>query len=183
MNKRALRSFATCAFVAMFFASGKFAQAQDYSFWWHNILTQTGRNASIVNETRKYWNCQYVDVECKPWVQNVVWGASKKVVWLPQNDPYCDWRWVWSPNVEVVASDRWSSIPMAPGLIIQAQVKYSRWPYTSPHTMIVTSANASSITVVEANYGAGNALRVNRRTISWAAFKANVLHYTLYRVK
>lgn len=170
-----------CAFG---FLGNTKTEAQVYGpyAWWHYQLPQGGRNYFIWLTAQSVPNSTYGG-QCKEWVQNVVWRASYGTVWLPQNNPYCDWMWYWSNDVEIVAEDRWDGVPMYSGQIIQAQVRYSHWPYTSPHTMIVDWANANYISVIECNYGAGNSLRVSRRTVTWAQFRANTIHYTLYNVR
>lgn len=176
------RSFAVLA-LTIVSMSTDMCFAQSYtSFGWHNILTQAGRNAAIRTAAEKYPNGAYGG-ECKMWVQNVVWTASGCNVWLPANSFTCEWAWMPSQWVETVACDEWNGVPFYPGQIVQAQVRTSTWPFTSPHTMIVLAADATSITVIESNYGAAFSQRVNRRTARWADFKRDILHYTLYQVK
>lgn len=177
------RCVAAFVFALSFLAFGRVSHAQSYYFQWHYLLNQWGRNNAIISTAQFVPNGTYGD-QCKIWVQNVVWNASSRTVWLPQNSSNCDWMWNWSPDVEIVASDRFDgSVWFSPGQIIQAQVRYSQWPYTSPHTMIVAWADSNYISVIESNYGPGNELRVNRRTVTWRNFWANTIHYTLYNVR
>jgi hypothetical protein len=179
MNARVIRAV-VLSFVLGSLAMANKASAQASGFAWHFILTDAGRNYWILGEAQSYPDGAYGG-QCKSWVQQVVWEASDYNVWLPQNSPGCDWQWNWSPNVQAIASDRWDGFPLLAGQIIQAQVRYSQWPYTSPHTMIVVNANAQNITVIESNYS--SPLRVQRRTVSWNDFRRDVIHYTLYQVK
>jgi hypothetical protein len=175
------RLFASCLACAVgLLAFGQKAEAQSSAFAWHFILTDSGRDSCILGEAQSYPEGAYGG-QCKVWVQQVVWEASDYTVWLPTNSATCDWQWNGSPNVQALATDRWDGFPLFPGQIIQAQVRYSQWPFTSPHTMIVVSSNAASITIIESNYSSPG--RVRRRTVSWADFRRDVLHYTLYQVK
>jgi len=136
------------------------AHAQSASFWWHYLMTQNGRGYTIVNSAQQHGNGSYGG-QCKAWVQNVVWQASRGVVWLPQNDPSCMWRWRQSSDVRIVASDY--RIYLRPGQIVQAQVRLGSGAL-SPHTMIVLWQNGDTISVIESNWGLNE--RVGRRTVS-----------------
>ncbi len=173
---------AVLAFLSSILVFSRQSQAQSFYYQWHYLLTQAGRNNAI------YWTAQSVPNgtyggQCKVWVQNVVWNASNRTVWLPTNSSNCDWMWNWSSDVEIVAQDRWDGVAFRPGQIVQAQVRYSQWPYTSPHTMIIAWADANYVSVIESNFGSGNYERVNRRTVTWAQFKSSIIHYTLYNVR
>lgn len=174
---RSLR-FSFLVFVLGFFSLAPLAKAQS-SFWWHALLTQSGRNDAILQTALSYPAGTYFTGagECKGWVQVVVSKASRGIVWLPQNDPYCLYKWLPSNDVQIIASDSfvawWN---FKPGQIIQAQIGMS-----IPHTMIVQSTNAFTISVVDCNWGRDNIIR--RRTIDWYTFNRQVTHFTLYQVK
>jgi hypothetical protein len=178
MSKRLFVVFVTCL-VGVCVSNETQAQTTYDKTWWHSMLNDSGRNSLILRNAQNYYDGQYGG-QCKVWAQNVVYAASRKVVWLPQNDPYCDWRWLASANVVATYSDRWDGVPWWPGQIIQAQVRTANGG-TSPHTMIVVAVNASSITVIESNWRGDE--RVRRRTASWADFKRPIVHYTIYQVK
>ncbi len=143
---------------------------------WHDDLSQQGRNERIVTEA----NSQVGDYggQCKVFVQEVVWRASRGVVWLPQNDPDIAWRWKSSSDVRRIATD--ACIRLKPGYILQAQVRLSSGGL-SPHTMIITEATNSRVTVVESNYTIPN--RVTRRTVSINTFWNSLVHVTVYEIR
>lgn len=157
------------------------AQAQlcGEAIWWHDGLTQAQRDANILRVAQSYPDGKFVGVECKQWVRDVVSIASKKSVVVPATSGY-EWIWWPSPDVEALFCDRWDGVPWPPGQILQAQVR-AKSGGTLPHTMIVVSANAWGVTVIESNWQGDQ--KVRRRTCSWVDFKRSILHYTLYRVK
>jgi hypothetical protein len=165
------------------FATGFKASAQTAAdkYWWHATLTQFQRNANIVRVAQSFPDNTFVGQSCKVWVQSsVVPLASRYVAKIPLNDPYCEWRWQWGPDVEAVATDRWDGVDWWPGYIVQAQVR-TTYGATSPHTMIVLASNRWSVTVIESNWRGDNTVR--RRTVDWPTMQRQVIHYTLYRVK
>jgi hypothetical protein len=157
------------------------------SFGWHAVLTQEGRNDAIVRTAFQYPTGSYVG-QCKVWVSNVIRSASNGQCTLPLNDPYCMWRWNSRDgnysNVSAVCSDRFdSNAVFLPGQIIQAQVPYSKWPYVSPHTMIVVFATREWMYVIESNFGLYNENKVGSRFLTRTEFMKRMYHYTLYQVR
>jgi hypothetical protein len=155
----------------------KNAHAQSNPFWWHSLLTQDGRNDRIVSFSNRWSNGSYGG-QCKVWVQNVVSQCSSGIVWLPLNDPNCDWRWQWSADVSILSSDR--RIMLRPGHIIQAQIR-TRTGALSPHTLIVTNKSGDFVSVVESNWRGDE--RIGRRTLSSAELWASLVHFTVYEVR
>lgn len=176
-------TFAVLFVLAGFFAMATPAGAQTSAtrYWWHTSLSQTQRNANIVRAAQSYRDGYNAKASCKVWVQSmVVPKASKQVAQIPINSPYCDWMWVWGPDVEIVAQDRWDGVEWWPGYIIQCQVRTSTGG-TSPHTMIVLSSDRNGARVIECNWKGDGIVR--RRYADWPTLQRQILHYTLYRVK
>lgn len=150
----------------------------DYSYQWHYLLTQRGRNNRIAEVAQGYRMGQKTG-QCKVWVQNVVYEASWGEVWPPSNHSSYDWKWKSHRHVDIVAVDNWS-VRMKRGQIIQAQVKL-RNGGVGPHTMIVLDADSDSISVIESNYSGDE--RVGRRTFSRSKFRSSTVHFTLYEIE
>jgi hypothetical protein len=121
----------------------------------------------------------FTGVSCKVWIQQVVYQASAKVVWLPTNSS-TDWMWQWSFDVEALATDRWDGVDWPSGCIIQAQVRTATGGVL-PHTFIIVSVDRFGATFIECNWKGDS--RVRRRTESWLTLQRQIVHYTLYRVK
>jgi hypothetical protein len=163
------------------FSPGAEAQTAADKYWWHTVLSQSQRDANILRVAQSFLDNYNAGVSCKVWVQTmVVPQASKYVAKIPLNDPYCEWRWQWGPDVEAVATDRWDGIPWPPGYIIQAQVRTSTGS-TSPHTMIIQWASPYGAQFIECNWKGDS--KVRRRYADWATLQRQIIHYTLYRVK
>lgn len=149
------------------------AQAQSSGFWWHNLMTQYGRNQQIVYRALNE-NGRYTGVQCKEWVQNVVWGASSGTVWLPQNRPDgAGWYWsnwampVW--NIPYAGP----SYAAQPGNIIQ-MVWRNNNNVTNPHTAIVLSNNSQGMQWIDCNWFGDRSVRVHyishdqfRQAVGW----------------
>ncbi len=156
------------------------AKAADNGFWWHNLLTQQGRNAAIVNAALSYPDGYKFtgDGECKGWVKTVVLAASGNVVSIPPNAN--DSTWQASPNV----GQDYPAFP-ASGEIIQMH-----WN-TTLHTMIVLSSGPAGMNVIDCNWykvdprnpqkSAVNC--VFRHSITWTEFRAKATAYSVYYIK
>lgn len=161
-------------FVALlgFFAMAEKASAQSSS-WWH-YLSQYERDRAICQMALSYPNGYYFTNnggECKEWVREVVYRASRGAVTIPANATSS--TWVWSPNV----AQYWPQYPSR-GDIIQMQ-----WS-TTLHTMIVLSSDNYGINVIDCNwYNRTNYSQVFRHTISWTSFRANATAYSVYYIK
>ena len=176
------RLFFVCAVVYCSSALCSQAKAQTANqYWWHDRLTQADRNACILRAALSFPDNTYVGVECKEWVQMcVVYPVSRRAVLLPLNSPSCDWMWQWSPDVEVVARDRWDGVSWPSGEIVQCQIR-TKTGGLSKHTFIIMSTDQGGVNVIECNLS--NDRQVRHRYVTWANLKTSITHYTLYRVK
>ncbi len=134
------------------------ARAQPYQppgHWWHNVMNQYGRNQQIIGRALAQ-NGQYTGVECKQWVQNVVYSASGGTVWLPQNRP--DWMgWYWSEWAQPLWYIPYNgpSYAAQPGNIIQMRWRNNNGSVL-PHTAIVLSNNWSGMQWIDCNWSNGD---------------------------
>lgn len=173
--------FATMVFGMFAHSPEANAQTAADSYWWHYQLSQSQRDANILTRAQAYADNTYVGVSCKVWIQSlVVPPASKYVAHIPLNSPYYDWLWQWGADVEAVGTDCWNRELWPPGQIIQAQVR-TVYGGLSPHTMIIVWATPYGATFIECNWRGDG--QVRRRYADWATLKAQMVHYTLYRVK
>lgn len=127
---------------------------------WHS-MAQWQRNQAIVSRAYQD-NDRKVGVQCKVWVQNVLYSVSGGHVWLPQNNPAPnDWYWQNDQNGHVVGM----SIPIQYvqiGWIIQMRLKSG-----IPHTAIVVGNNGYGITFIDSNWfylSAPNTVKIHSLT-------------------
>lgn len=137
------------------------------TYWWHT-MTQSQRNAAIVNRANQYLN-QWVGLSCKEWVRKVVYEASGNHVTVPPTSPAPnDYMWQSDPSGQVVGM----SMPIenvSVGHIIQMRLS-SGWP----HTAIVTAKTSTSVTFIESNWdstpGDNSDAYVRTRTLTFSQF-------------
>ncbi len=148
---------------------------------WHN-LTQAQRNqfilsAGVAQNGMYLRSVQFpgLPMQCKEWVQNVVYRASGGAVWLPSNYSNFEWNghsWVYSlPGMSVQACQS--------GQIIQMEILGRNGQY-GPHTAIVWQVYSSGIYFLDCNYGGDG--RVQIHYLSFADYSKIVRRYTVYTV-
>ncbi len=144
--------------------------------WWENSLNQTQRNQAIVSAAWPYIGRQ--GGQCKVWVQNVVYSASRNHVWLPQNaSAPNDYYWQADPQWHAVGM----SLPIEyvkPGYIIQMRLKATN----GPHTAIVYAVGRS-LALIESNFLPPGGEMVHVRTIDFSTFKSQVSAYSVYYIQ
>ncbi|MDO8537093.1 MAG: hypothetical protein Q7R94_02510 [bacterium] len=140
---------------------------------WHN-WSQGQRNNAIVSRALTQ-NGAYTGVQCKEWVQNVVYSASGGAVWLPLNQPNL-YQWYPSPNVWAVPYCP-SIYSASPGSVIQM-----KWNST-PHTAIVYSTTGSGMWWIDCNWN--HDTRVTMHFVSYSQFMSATSNsfYTVYYVR
>lgn len=140
---------------------------------WHS-WSQGQRNSAILNRALSQYGT-YTGVQCKEWVQNVVYSASTGTVWLPQTQPN---QYQWYSSSDVWAVPYCPAIYSAgPGNIIQM-----KWNNTL-HTAIVYSTTGSGMWWIDCNWG--NDMRVSLHYVSYSQFLGATSNnfYTVYYVK
>ena len=142
---------------------------------WHGY-SQAYRNSLILTRA---WNSYGVKVglECKPWVRDVVLGASQSVVWLPATNPD-NYTWAWSQDSYGYNMSR--PIRYAkPGEIVQMRLR--NYPYL--HTAIVSSVMSDRVGFIESNVSPPFGLTVGYREITFADFaNGSIVFYSIYTV-
>lgn len=146
---------------------------------WHQ-WSQTTRNGAITNRALQDNGKQFgVEVECKGWVQNVVYAASNGAVWLPSNRPYpYEYMWYADPNVAgMTAYINW----VKPGQILQMRIWSRKEQALVPHTTIVLSVDSGGLWVIDNNFVAPYTVGVHHWTFS--DFRAQVgSYYSVYTI-
>lgn len=142
--------------------------------WWENSLNQTQRNQAIVSAAWPYIGQH--GGQCKEWVQNVVWVASRNHVWLPLNAAAPnDYYWQYDYNYHAVGMN----MPIEnvkPGYIIQMRMRTG-----IPHTAIVYAVGSTGLAFIESNWFKDEMVHV--RTINFSTFRSEVANYTVYYIQ
>lgn len=143
---------------------------------WHD-LTQSQRNRLILNRANQDLN-RNVGVECKEWVQDVVYGASNGAVYPPQNRNDYTWqthRYVYRyPHPFPIS---W----VEPGQIIQMRWR-NRNGATYPHTAIVLDKTSSSMTWIDSNWNRDTV--VKSHVVTFRDFDRQVgSYYNVYEIR
>ena len=146
-------------------------------------MSQQQRNEAIIHEGEGVNNSNLGTVsglECKPWVQKIVYAASKNAVWIPATSPN-DYQWQIVPGDNVIqvtpTTGPIDPLSLQPGWILQLQ----RTNNAGPHTAIVVMATSSGIVLLDSNYIATNT--VGMHLMSWASFNKAFLRYTAYQIQ
>ena len=154
------------------------ALAQSWS-----TMTQAQRNEVVLSagEGMNDSNIGRYGGQCKTWVQNIVWAASKYTVWLPTNasDNY---QWALYPGDHVVQMTPvvgpQNPLSLQPGWILQL----ARQNNAGPHTAIVVMASNSGIVLLDSNWAPPNAGIIAMHAMTWVQFNSAFARYTAYEV-
>lgn len=164
-------SFLVSAIVALFAAVVP-ASAQTAAQW--HSWPQYQRNTAILSKAYAQVG-QYTGLQCKHWVQNIVWSASNGAVWLPQNKPN-NYEWYSHQYVYryyLPFPTQWCQ----PGMIIQM-----KWNGL-PHTAIVAANNQTGMWWLDCNWGTPSGT-VKYHYITHANFNNKVgSNYSVYEVR
>ena len=150
--------------------------------WWRG-LSQNDRNQVILDRTSQDIG-NYVGLNCKLWVQNVVSGASRHAASVPPTSPDAN-GWVWTPNAYAVRV--YANINTAqPGWIVQMNRRNSSGGIT-PHTAIVVGRSSYGIYWVDSNYAIvpDNVVRLHSESFAdfdRATYISGAYRYSMYYV-
>jgi hypothetical protein len=147
---------------------------------WH-YWTQSQRNQAIVNTAFNDLN-KNVGVQCKPWVQNVVWAASGHQVWLPPTaNGSLGWYWEFNAQYSSYVVGRSGGIRgVKVGEIIQMDWLRPRADHLNPHTAIVIGTYYDGMEWIDSNWN--NDTKVIRHYMSFSTFESKVYLYSIYYV-
>ena len=146
-------------------------------------LTEAQINQLILSKAanQNRWN---TGLECKPWVNNVVYSSTK--IPVPAMDSYYTWTpsvyarivWQFKPANYCI-----SSFPtyLLPGQIVQVKWRPS-YMRGGPHTFIIISVLPGSITYWECNGNAG-AGKVGNWKDSIGTWQSRAEAWTVYQIK
>jgi hypothetical protein len=169
-RKMVLSKFSSLVVAVIAFIMGAVAPAQAQ---WHN-WSQSQRDSAILSRALSQYGVN-TGVECKEWVQNLVYGASAGAVWIPQTQPN---QYQWYPSAYTYAVPYCPSIYSAgPGSIIQM-----KWNSTL-HTAIVYSTTGSGMWWIDCNWGHDK--RVTIHYVSYSQFMSATSNsfYTVYYIR
>lgn len=188
VRKLVLGSVGLMVLCSMFLFEGK-ASAQAacnpsssnyYScIWWHYQLNQIQRDLWIDNQGYTDAANHIYGGECKVYVQNLVWGVSHGVVWLPQNAN--DWSWKPDPNVVQVYAPWWG---LYKGQIVQMRIQFGSGTY-GPHTAVVDGIDLYGVWfIASTGPSAGGDGIVRRYYWTYDYLRAKVgANYSVYDIK
>jgi hypothetical protein len=160
--------------------------------YWNN-LTQTAKDNAMITRANAD-NGTYVGLNCKQWVSKVVLDASKNCVVVPTT---ASAQYYWNADCSGHIIGRSTLIAnVNRGDIIQMYLYIcDKWDvknnciemiYT-PHTAIVLSKTATSMTCINSNWGTANYLKVTTVTVNFSDFYRWVsgagCGHTLYHVQ
>lgn len=150
------------------------SMASQASAQW-NYWSQNQKNAAILNRAFAQ-NGMYTGLQCKHWVQNVVYSASGGVVWLPLNHPNL-YQWEYHPRVFKLQ-------PFHPSWCQPGQIIQMKWNNT-PHTAIVVSTSHDRMRWIDCNWGLPtNNTMVSVHDVTYHAFAGAVgSNYSVYEVR
>lgn len=132
--------------VALFGLVCSAAAAPSLANWWHG-LSQNQRNAEI-REVALDQVGDSTGMQCKHWVQEVVYEASQGAVYPPTNKN----NYTWNSHSKVRALPKPFPInAVQPGHIIQMQWRNNNGT-VYPHTAIVKSRTSTKMTWVDCNW-------------------------------
>lgn len=144
---------------------------------WHG-LSQTQRNRLILARAQED-NNRYTGVQCKEWVQNVVYNASDGEVYPPRNRN--DYTWYDHPYVYRYPRP-YPLNGVEPGQIIQMRWRNPNGTIT-PHTAIVVSRNSSGMTWIDCNW-TNRDRTVRTHDVSYDLFNRRVgYYYNVYEIR
>ena len=146
--------------------------------------TQYQRAQRMIREARK--SVGKFGGQCKAFVSNIVWEASKGAVRLPLNDTELKDRWLddpKNPNSEHCVGRRGVLITSARrGEIVQVRWKENHvGPPNNLHTFFVVSVNEDTITVIDSNWG--NDEMVREWDMNIADFNEMADSFTIYTIR
>lgn len=143
---------------------------------WHS-MTQSQRNEAIISRAIQD-NGKNTGMQCKVWVQNVVYSASSAYsalggpVSLPQNQPDPN-MYKWYPGQYVFCVTQNMCVPIENaqrGWIVQMYFKTLSNGHISPHTMIIEKMYPTSMDVIDCNFTPSGGTTVNRRNMTFQYF-------------
>jgi hypothetical protein len=144
--------------------------------WWHG-LSQNQRNTEIRDVALNQVG-QNTGMQCKHWVQEVVYSASQGTVYPPANQN--DYTWHSSSNVRTMLKPfpiEWAQ----PGQIIQMRWKNQNGT-TYPHTAILKSKTSTKMYWVDCNWYGDTT--VNTHSVTYNDFNRAVGNkYNVYEIK
>lgn len=148
-------------------------------YW--QALTQAQRNQAIIN--RGYQdNGRVVNLQCKPWVQQVVSAASQGCVTIPSTVGCGAWSCENSScHLRVVVRNNSNFCALLkPGMIMQMCTNF----VDGLHTAIIYSADYSGVTFLDSNWvGYPNVRnKVGIHFMTWADFYKKMSAFTVYEV-
>lgn len=143
---------------------------------WHG-LSQSQRNAEILDVALDQVG-NYTGLQCKHWVQEVVFEASDGAVYPPTNKN----NYTWNSHSKVRTLPKPFPInAVQPGHIIQMQWK-NRNGTVYPHTAIVKSKTSTKMTWVDCNWNGDET--VTTHSVKFTDFNSAVGHnYNVYEIK
>lgn len=149
---------------------------------WHYQMSQSQRDTAIVNQA-------YNDViqqnhngnSCKDYARDLVWRASRNVVWLPSTCPNAD-GYYWCPDANVVAmAESWRNVII--GQIVQMNIRFTDGG-VGPHTAIVANKDANGVYFIDSNWYTRDAPnQVRFHYLSYSDLASSVTAYTVYDIR
>lgn len=116
--------------------------------------------------------------QCKVWVQDVVWRASGRQVWLPANaGSGSTYGITWESSPKVVGQSGGISGARV-GQIVQMRIRTNLG--VTPHTAIITRIGSSDMEWIDSNWVGPN--KVGTHTMKLKDFNKNVISYSLMTI-
>ena len=150
--------------------------------WWHNQLSQSQRDAAIVNQAyNDVIQQNHNGLSCKDYARDLVLRVSRNVVSLPSTCPNADgYYWCQDANTAPMA-ENWRNVIV--GQIVQMNVRFIDG-HIGPHTAVVARKDSSGVYFIDSNwYKTTDPNRVRFHYLSYIDLASVVTAYTVYDIR